>query len=88
MKAIRLTKLDSPLEEQEIEIPVVGPSDIRIRIKAAGICHSDVHYQAGVSPVRFLPITLGHEVSGLVECLGSRVQKFKEIGRASCRERV
>ena len=83
MKAIRLTKLDSPLEEQEIEIPVVGPSDIRIRFKAAGICHTDVHYHAGVSPVRFLPITLGHEVAGLVDSIGSKVQKFK-VGDRVC----
>jgi propanol-preferring alcohol dehydrogenase len=37
---------------------------------AAGICHSDAHYRAGVSPVGPLPITPGHEVAGVVEALG------------------
>ena len=67
MKAIRLVKSGSPLEEQEIAIPAVGPRDVLIRVKAAGICHSDAHYRAGVSPVEPLPLTLGHEVAGVVE---------------------
>jgi D-arabinose 1-dehydrogenase-like Zn-dependent alcohol dehydrogenase len=51
MKAIRLTAVGSPLEEQGIEVPPVGTNDVLIRIRAAGICHSDAHYRAGVSPV-------------------------------------
>ena len=73
MKAVRLIKTGSPLEEQEIAIPSVGAQDVLVRIKAAGICHSDAHYRAGVSPVQFLPITLGHEVAGVVETTGERV---------------
>ena len=52
MKAIRLTAIGSPLEEQGIEVPPVGPRDVLIRVRAAGICHSDAHYRAGVSPVK------------------------------------
>jgi propanol-preferring alcohol dehydrogenase len=73
MKAVRLVKPGSPLEEKEIEIPPVGAHDVLIRIKAAGICHSDVHYRAGVSSVTCSPITLGHEVAGVVEKTGERV---------------
>ena len=47
-----------------------------IRVKAAGICHSDAHYRAGVSPVKPLPLTLGHEVAGVVEKTGADVQGF------------
>ena len=57
-------------------MPVVSAHDVLIRVKAAGICHSDAHYRAGVSPVRVLPLTLGHEVSGVVEQAGSEVQGF------------
>src|SRR5438552_16742031 len=46
MKAIRLTQLGRPLEAQEIGLPIIGPKDILVRIKAAGICHSDAHYRA------------------------------------------
>jgi propanol-preferring alcohol dehydrogenase len=77
MKAIRLATIGSPLEEQEIDVPMVGPGEVLIRIRAAGICHSDAHYRAGVSPVARLPITLGHEVAGVVEMAGSAVANFK-----------
>ena len=77
MKAIRLTAIGSPLEEQGIEVPDVGTNDVLIRIRAAGICHSDAHYRAGVSQVARLPLTLGHEISGVVEETGKRVENFK-----------
>ena len=78
MKAVRLTAVGAPLEEQGIDVPrVVGPTDVLIRIRAAGICHSDAHYRAGVSPVARLPLTLGHEVAGVVEEAGAQVARFK-----------
>ena len=83
MKAIRLTKPGSPLEEQELAKPAVGAHDVLIRVKAAGICHSDAHYRAGVSPVEPLPLTLGHEVAGVVEKIGADVQSFT-IGDRVC----
>ena len=76
MKAVRLIKPGSPLEDQEIEIPHVSARDVLVRVKAAGICHSDAHYRAGVSPVEPLPLTLGHEVAGVVETTGPDVQAF------------
>ena len=76
MKAVRLTAIGSPLEEVEIAIPSVGARDVLIRVKAAGICHSDAHYRAGVSPVEPLPLTLGHEVAGVVEKTGANVADF------------
>jgi propanol-preferring alcohol dehydrogenase len=77
MKALRLTAIGSPLEEEGIDVPRVGESDILIRVRAAGICHSDAHYRAGVSPVARLPLTLGHEVAGVVEKTGAEVVNFK-----------
>jgi propanol-preferring alcohol dehydrogenase len=76
MKAIRLTKIGSPLEDDETAAPIVGPRDVLIRVKAAGICHSDAHYRAGISPVKSLPLTLGHEVAGFVDQVGPEVQSF------------
>lgn len=83
MKAIRLTAVGSPLEEQQIDVPSVGGEDVLIRIRAAGICHSDAHYRAGVSAVSRLPITLGHEVAGLVEETGDSVRNLK-LGDRVC----
>jgi propanol-preferring alcohol dehydrogenase len=76
MKAIRLIEPGRPLEAEEVEIPQIGDKDILVRVRAAGICHSDAHYRAGVSPVRPLPLTLGHEVAGEVEIVGEAVTEF------------
>jgi 2-desacetyl-2-hydroxyethyl bacteriochlorophyllide A dehydrogenase len=73
MKAVRLVEIGQPLELHDIPIPDVGPQDVLVKVKAAGICHSDAHYRAGVSPVRPLPMTLGHEVAGIVEEIGETV---------------
>jgi 2-desacetyl-2-hydroxyethyl bacteriochlorophyllide A dehydrogenase len=73
MKAVRLVKIGQPLELHNIPVPEVGPQDVLVKVKAAGICHSDAHYRAGVSPVRPLPMTLGHEVAGIVEEVGETV---------------
>jgi hypothetical protein len=47
--------------------------DVLVRVRAAGICHSDVHYRAGRSRVEPLPLTLGHEVAGDVVAVGDGV---------------
>jgi len=56
---------------------VPGPRDVLVRVKAAGICHSDAHYRAGTSSVASLPLTLGHEVAGVVEGTGSEVETVR-----------
>lgn len=83
MKAVRLVKTGQPLQMQELPRPHVGEEDVLVRVKAAGICHSDAHYRAGVSPVASLPLTLGHEVAGVVEEVGSQVINVK-VGDRVC----
>ena len=83
MKAVRMTGIHQPVKMMEISVPETGPKDVLVKIKAAGICHSDVHYLEGVSPQAFLPITLGHEVSGVIEKIGSEV-KNRKIGERVC----
>jgi D-arabinose 1-dehydrogenase-like Zn-dependent alcohol dehydrogenase len=77
MKAVCLIAIGSPLEQQQIDVPAVGPCDVLIRVRAAGICHSDAHYRAGLSPVNVPPLTLGHEIAGVVETTGADVRTFK-----------
>ncbi len=76
MKAVRLTALNAPLVEQEIPKPRVGVTDLLVRVKAAGICHSDVHYREGTTTKKSLPLTLGHEIAGVVEEMGAAVRGF------------
>jgi len=58
-------------------MPVVGRKEVLVRIKAAGICHSDVHYRAGTSFAGPLPLTLGHEIAGVIEAVGPEVTDRK-----------
>jgi 2-desacetyl-2-hydroxyethyl bacteriochlorophyllide A dehydrogenase len=94
MKAVRLIQPGRPLELQEVNVPTVGARDVLVRVKVAGVCHSDAHYRAGKSLVRPLPLTLGHEVAGVVERAGAEVSHFKAGDRvclhylASCGECV
>jgi len=73
VRAVRLVEIGKPLQEAEICVPEIGDDDVLVRVKAAGICHSDVHYWEGISPVGALPLTLGHEIAGVVEQVGSDV---------------
>src|ERR1043166_9256437 len=73
MRAVQLTEVGKELAESDIPIPEIGSSDVLIRVAAAGICHSDAHYRAGISKIDNLPLTLGHEIAGRVEKVGSHV---------------
>jgi len=74
MKAVRMVGVGRPLALQDVEPREPGAGEVRVRIRAAGICHSDAHYRAGVSPMGPLPLTLGHEIAGVVEKLGAGVR--------------
>jgi len=81
MKAIRLVHQGRPLELHDVPMPQPGAHDVLIRVKAAGICHSDAHYRAGKSRVHPLPLTLGHEVAGVIEQVGRDVKQFQSGDR-------
>jgi 2-desacetyl-2-hydroxyethyl bacteriochlorophyllide A dehydrogenase len=83
VKAIRLTQIGQPLEEQDIPLPELGSQDVLVSVHAAGICHSDAHYRAGTSSVGFTPITLGHETAGVVAAVGSGVTAV-QVGDRVC----
>src|SRR5512146_429842 len=77
MKAVRLVRPGQPVELFAIPVPAFGHGDVLVRVRAAGICHSDVHYRAGRSRVDPLPLTLGHEVAGEVAEVGQGVRRLK-----------
>ncbi len=83
MKSIRMVETGKPLQLQEIPIPNIGEKDVLVRVRAAGICHSDAHYRAGRSSMGMMPITLGHEIAGIVEKVGSQVMNVK-VGDRVC----
>jgi propanol-preferring alcohol dehydrogenase len=72
MRAVQLVAWQAPAEVREVPKPVPGAGEVLLRVRAAGLCHSDLHlmhWPAGTVPYQ-LPFTLGHEVVGTVEELG------------------
>ncbi len=83
MKAVRLVQPGRPLELHDVPLPHTGADDVLLRVKAAGICHSDAHYRGGISRVDPLPLTLGHEVAGVIEAIGANVNQLR-VGQRVC----
>jgi S-(hydroxymethyl)glutathione dehydrogenase/alcohol dehydrogenase len=72
IKASVMTTVGGPQVIQDIELRELGPSDVHVKIAAAGVCHSDLSLATGVL-VQPLPVVLGHEGSGTVLAVGSDV---------------
>ena len=81
MKAVRLHRIGEKLSVDDVPIPNVKGEEVLVKIKASGICHSDINYRDGISPVGKLPITLGHEIAGVVAEIGGDVKNFEEGDR-------
>ena len=76
VKAYAATSATEPLTPTTIERRDVGPRDVRIDIRYAGICHSDIHTARGEWGATNYPIVVGHEIAGVVAEVGSEVTRF------------
>jgi len=65
-----------PLAVEELELDEPGPGELRIRIEAAGLCHSDLSVVNGTRE-RPTPMLLGHEAAGIVDALGEGIEDLK-----------
>ncbi len=83
MRALQLIEVGSDVVERRVEVVTPGPLDVVVEVRAAGICHSDVHYRRGPRSVSQVPMTLGHEVAGVVVEVGSMVDRSR-IGERAC----
>src|SRR2546425_11263917 len=61
----------------ERSVPETGAGQVRIRVEACGICHTDAATVTGIYPGLKLPRVPGHEVVGRIEALGNGVSKWK-----------
>lgn len=73
MRAVQVVRAKGPFEVIERDIPEPGPSEVRIKVKACGICHSDSFTKEALLPGIRYPRVPGHEVAGTVDALGSGV---------------
>jgi D-arabinose 1-dehydrogenase-like Zn-dependent alcohol dehydrogenase len=80
MRAARFYEIGKPLRLEDIEKPKVGDDEVLIKVKAAGMCYSDVHVLDGVISAD-PPVTLGHEIAGEVVEVGSKVDGFNSTDR-------
>lgn len=62
------------VEVHEIELPDLGPHDVRVKVAAAGVCHSDLSMTNGTFTPTF-PLVLGHEAAGTIAATGSEVTR-------------
>jgi propanol-preferring alcohol dehydrogenase len=77
MHAMVLNNLKTPLEWTELADRVPGPTEIRVRVLACGVCRTDLHVVDGELPNPKLPIIPGHEIVGRIDALGDAVMDLK-----------
>lgn len=75
MKALLLAEYGR-LAVTEMEVPPIGEEDVLVRVRACGICGSDIHGYTGITGRRIPPLVMGHEAAGVIERAGSAVQGF------------
>jgi D-arabinose 1-dehydrogenase-like Zn-dependent alcohol dehydrogenase len=78
MKAAQISKAGADFEIVEREIPNPGAGEVRIKVQACGICHSDVLTKEGAWPGIEYPRVPGHEVAGIIDELGAGVSDWKK----------
>lgn len=73
MKAAQISKAGGDWELVERDVPQPGAGQVRVKVEACGICHSDVLVKDGVWPGLQYPRVPGHEVAGRIDALGENV---------------
>ena len=79
MKAVRLHP-GPKLSVEEVPDPSPGPGEVRVAVRAAGVCGTDLHAARGLFPVRDLPVVMGHEGCGAVTAaLAAKEERETEL---------
>ena len=76
MKAMVLEKPEQPLCEQEVPDPRPGPGQVLVRVRACGICRTDLHVVDGELTEPTLPLVPGHQIVGTVEARGDGATRY------------
>jgi propanol-preferring alcohol dehydrogenase len=74
MRAMLLDSPEGPLREAELPEPEPGPGQVRVRVEACGVCRTDLHIVDGELTEPKLPLVLGHQIVGVVDTAGDRVE--------------
>lgn len=82
MRALVMEKYNE-LKLEDVPVPEIGHEDVLVRVKACGICGSDVHGYDGSTGRRIPPLIMGHEAAGIVHSAGRDVKNFKPGDRVT-----
>ncbi len=74
MRAVRYHGPRQPLRLESVPKPSPKPGEVLVKVSAAGICHTELHFLSGLLNLGVQPLTLGHEVVGVVEDVGAGVE--------------
>lgn len=77
MKAIQVSYAGGPFELVERPLPEPGRGEVRIRVEACGVCHSDASSKQGGMPRQVYPIVPGHEIAGVIDAVGEDVDPWQ-----------
>ena len=78
MKAAVVRSFGKPLAIEDVPIPTPGPGEVLVKVRACGVCHTDLHAASGDWPVKPTPPFIpGHEAAGIVAMLGPGVDSLK-----------
>ena len=81
MRVAQVTRPNGPLEIVERDIPEPGAGQVRVKVEACGICHSDMFVKQGLWPGLQYPRVPGHEIGGRVDAVGDNVIEWKKDQR-------
>ncbi|HEU4658609.1 MAG TPA: alcohol dehydrogenase catalytic domain-containing protein [Capillimicrobium sp.] len=77
IRAAVLEEFGKPLVVQEVNLADPKPGEVLVRLKACGVCHTDLYTASGADPSGYAPTVLGHEGAGVVEAIGEGVTSVK-----------
>jgi propanol-preferring alcohol dehydrogenase len=77
MRALRYHGPKLPLRLEEVPAPTPGPGEVVVKVTAAGLCHTDLHFLSGLLNLGVAPLTLGHEIVGRIEAVGEGVPRAR-----------
>lgn len=77
MRAVQVTKANSPLELVERPIPEPASGQVRVKVQACGVCHSDSVTKEGLLPGIPYPRVPGHEIAGIIDAVGLGVPEWR-----------
>ena len=78
MRAADLEAFGKPLVIQELDLHDPQEGEVRVKVHACGVCHTDLFSASGADPSGYTPSVLGHEGAGIVEAVGPGVTSLKE----------